>query len=784
MFKNHLTIAWRNLWKNKGFSLINISGLTVGMAGAIMILMWIHFETSFDQFHSKRDRLFEVWNQAEFNGQLNTWSYTPKPLGPILGSEYPEVAAFSRYQFPYGMLVAYGDKRLMQELTVVDPGFFTMFDFPLKKGDPAAVFSNPESVVMTEDAARRLFGEEDPIGKEVLFDNQVSLLVSGVLADLPANTDFKFDVAVPWALYKQLGYEDEFWGNNSVKTYIELHPEVSLETAAANIRGVTKKYSDEENDLILHPVTKMHLYNHYENGVLAEGKMQLVKQFFWIAILILLIACINFMNLSTARSEKRAKEVGIRKLSGAGREKLIFQFIGESMVVAVIAAAFALVIVEILIPYFNSLMGTSLALPFANPGFWILLFGFVILTGLTAGSYPAFFLSAFVPAKVLKGKATSPKSAFSLRKVLVVTQFAFAVILIAATLVIKSQIDYGQNRNAGYDRDQLVYHILTEDLSRNYETFRNELLSSGAAISVSRTMSPMSSTWSNTWGMSWPGKDPNQTITIERFSSDADLVKTAGLSLVSGRDIDIFQHASDSNAVLLNQTAVEVMGFEEPLGQVIQDNGSDWLVVGVVEDFILNSPFDKVNPLVIFGPGSWYNVLHVRLNPANAVSDNLATMEGLFGKFNPNFPFQYTFVDQEYAAKFRTEERVGTLTLWFSGLAIFISCLGLFGLAAFMAEQRMKEISVRKVLGASSSRVVALLTSDFVKLVLIALLIAIPISWYFMSEWLKDFNYRIELDVWIFLLVAVITLLIAVLTVSSQALKAAWSNPVDALKGE
>lgn len=784
MFKNYLTIAWRNLWKNKGFSLINISGLTVGMAGAILILMWIHFESSFDQFHTKKDQLFEVWNQADFNGQLNSWSYTPKPLGPILGSEYPEVVAFTRFQYPYGLLLAYGEQRLVQDLTVLDPGFFRMFDFPLIKGDPATVFSKPESLVMTEDAAKRLFGDEDPIGKEVVTGDQVTVVVTGILANLPANSDFKFDVAVPWALYKQLGYEDEFWGNNSVKTYIELHPEVSLETAAANIRGVTKKYSDEENDLILHPVSKMHLYNHYENGVLAEGKMQLVKQFFWIAILILLIACINFMNLSTARSEKRAKEVGIRKLSGAGREKLIFQFIGESMVVAVIASAFAIVIVEILMPYFNNLMGTSLALPLSNPSFWFLLLGFVLLTGLTAGSYPAFFLSAFVPAKVLKGKATSPKSAFSLRKILVVTQFTFAVMLISGTLVIKSQIDYGQNRNAGYDRDQLVYHTLTEGLSKNYETFRNELLGSGAVVAVSRTMSPMSSTWSNTWGMSWQGKDPNQTITIERFSSDADLVKTAGLRLVSGRDIDIFQHASDSNAVLINQAAVEVMGFEEPLGQMIQDNGNDWLVVGVVEDFILNSPFDKVNPLVIFGPGSWYNVLHVRLNPANAVADNLATMEGLFEKFDPSFPFQYTFVDQDYAAKFQSEERVGMLTLWFSCLAIFISCLGLFGLAAFMAEQRMKEISVRKVLGASSTRVVALLTTDFVKLVLIALLIAIPISWYFMSEWLKDFNYRIELDVWIFLIVAVITLLIAVLTVSSQALKAAWSNPVDSLKGE
>ena len=784
MLKNYVTIAWRSLKKNKGFSFINISGLTVGMAGAIMIMLWIQYESSYDQFHSKLDRLYEVWNQAEFNGELNTWSYTPKPLGPILGSEHPEVAAFTRFQYPYGMLLAQGDQKLNQTMTVLDPGFFTMFDFPLIQGDRETVFEKPESLVLTESAARRLFGDEDPIGKEVVLENQVPLIVSGVLADFPANSDFQFDGALPWALYKQLGYEDEFWGNNSVKTYIELKPGVKLETAAANIRGVTKKYSEEPNDLILHPVAKMHLYDHYDNGVLAEGKMQLVKQFSWVALFIVLIACINFMNLSTARSEKRAKEVGIRKLSGAGREKLIFQFIGESMLMAVIAAVLAIFAVELLMPYFNRLMGTALVLPFSKPLFWVFLSGFVFITGLLAGSYPAFFLSSFLPAKVLKGSISSPKSAFSLRKVLVVTQFTFAVVLIAATMVIKRQIDHAQSRNAGYDRDQLVYHTLTEDMSKNFETFRNDLLSSGAVTALSRTMSPMSSTWSNTWGMSWQGKDPNQTVTVERFSTDADLVQTVGLRLAAGRDIDIFHHASDSNAVLINRTAAEVMGFVEPLGQVIQDNGKDWIVVGMVEDFILNSPFQKVNPLVIFGPKSWYNVLHVRLNPAHSVSDNLETMEKVFAKHSPNFPFQYSFVEEEYAAKFQSEQRVGVLTLWFSGLAIFISCLGLFGLATFMAEQRMKEISVRKVLGASSGRLVALLTGDFVRLVLISLVIALPIAWYLMDGWLQDFNYRIELDVWIFLTVALLTLLISVLTVSSQALKAAWTNPVDALKGE
>lgn len=784
MLKNYITIAWRSLWKNKGFSLINISGLTVGMAGAIIIMLWIQYETSFDKFHSKLDRLYEVWNQADFNGEINTWSYTPKPLGPILGSEYPEVAAFSRYQFPSGMLLSFGDKKINQSITVIDPGFFTMFDFPLVNGDKNLVFSNPESIVLTKESANRLFRDEDPIGKVILLENQVSLTVTGILEDLPINSDFKFDGAIPWSLYKQLGYEDEYWGNNSVKTFIELIPKVDFAQASISLKGVTKKYSEEQNDLILHPVSKMHLYDHYENGVLAEGKMEIVKQFSWVVFFILLIACINFMNLSTARSEKRAKEVGIRKLSGAGREKLIFQFIGESVIMSTIAAVFAIFVVDLFLPSFNNLMGITLDLPLNEPAFWVFLVLFIGLTGLLAGSYPAFFLSSFSPSKVLKGRFVSPRSAFSMRKVLVVLQFTFAVVLISGTIIIKNQIEHGQNRQSGFERDQLVYHTLSENLSKNYEVFRNDLLNSGAVLSVTRTMSPMSATWSNTWGMSWQGKDPEKTITIDRFSTDSDLVKTAGLNLIAGRDIDIFKYASDSMAVMINQAAVEIMGFDKPIGSLIQDNGSEWHVVGVVEDFILNSPFEKVNPLAIFGPGSFYNILHVRLNPDQGVDENLATMKSVFAKHNPDFLFEYNFVDEEYAAKFQTQERVGMLTFWFSGLAIFISCLGLFGLAAFMAEQRMKEISVRKVLGASSARVVSLLTGEFIKLVLVSLFIAIPISWYLMSEWLKDFNYKIELEIWLYLLVALITLTIAILTVSSQALKAAWSNPVKALKSE
>ncbi|MCH7411456.1 ABC transporter permease [Belliella sp. DSM 111904] len=784
MFTNYVKIAWRNLWRNKEFSFINIIGLTLGIGGAVLILLWIQYERSFDQFHEKKEQLFEVWNQADFNGEISSWGWTPKPLGPVLGADQAEVAAFSRYQTPYDMLLKYQVKGINQQTVVIDPEFFSMFDFPLIMGEKDQVFAKPESLVLTESAVKRLFGDENPIGKEVVLENQTSLIVTGVLADFPSNTKFQFDAAIPWALYKQLGFEDEFWGNNSVITYIELHPEVKVETAAANIRDVTQKHSSEQVSLILHPLTKAHLYDHYDNGVLAEGKIKMIRLFFWIAILIILIACINFMNLSTARSEKRAKEIGIRKISGAGRGRLILQFIGESMVTTVIASFLALLIVSLLIPHFNNLMGTSIYLPFGEPIFWIIYIPFVILIGIIAGSYPALFLSSLVPARILKGKVSSPKSAFSLRKVLVVMQFTFAAILIAATLVVKSQIDFAQSRNAGYDRDQLIYLMMSDQLRDKYEPFRAEVLSSGAATSLTRTMSPISETWSNTWGMSWEGKDPDVTITIDRYSTDADLSKTLGLNIIEGRDIDIYKYATDSNAVLLNEAALKLMDFENPLGQLIKDNNKEWKVVGIVEDFVVNSPFHQVKPLVIFGPKAWFNVFHLKLSPSNSVAENLAKVEQIFDKYSADFPFDYTFVDQDYANKFQSEQRVSALTLWFSGLAIFISCLGLFGLAAFMAEQRLKEISIRKVLGASSANLIVLLTSDFIKLVAISLLIGIPIAWYVMNIWLENFNYRIELGVGIFGLVALITLLIALLTVSSQALKAAWSNPIKALKGD
>ncbi len=784
MWKNYFKIAWRNLSKNKGFTFINIIGLSVGMAGSILILLWVHHQFSFDRFHSKSDNLYQVWNQTDFNGELQSWNYTPKPMAFALKDNYAEIAGVTRFNFPNPILMEAEEIAISQKATQVDPDFFNMFDLPLISGDPDQVFADPHSVVLTENAAFKQFGRLDVVGETILLDKQVEVVVTGILEDLPSNTEFQFDALVPWELWKKLGMEDEYWGNNSVKTYVELQSGASLAHTNNLIKDITRENSTEDNDVFLYPLSNVHLYSEFKNGVVVGGRIQVVKQFTVLAIFILVIACINFMNLSTARSEKRAKEVGVRKLSGADRGMLIGQFLSESVLLTLFSAVVAFFIFVLVLPVFNQVMDTQLEVPYGYLPFWILFVVFALLTGLLSGSYPAFFLSSFVPAKVLKGYINSPKSSFTLRKGLVVFQFTISVILVAATLIVKSQLDYGLQRDSGYNRDQLVFHELTETLGKSYDSFRNTMMESGAITSISRTMSPLSEGWSNTWAVNWDGKDPDVVHTFDRFSTDSDLVTTAGLKLIKGRDIDIYTYPSDSSALLINQTMADLVGMDDIIGQLLEDNGHQWHVVGVVEDFIIGSPYGKVNPMIIAGPKAWFGMLHFRLNAERSVRDNLARIKEVFGQYNTDYPFDYRFVDQAYAAKFENQQRIARLTMMFSALAILISCLGLLGLAAFMAEQRIKEVGVRRVLGASVQTIILLLTRDFVKLVFVSILLAVPITWYVMEKWLMDFTYRIEIDWKVFMITALVTILIAILTVSSQAIKAALSNPVNSLKNE
>ena len=492
------------------------------------------------------------------------------------------------------------------------------------------------------------------------------------------------------------------------------------------------------------------------------------------------------MNLSTARSEKRAKEVGIRKVVGAQKNSLIIQFISESILLAFLAGVLAIIIVELSLGGYNTLVGKDLYIDFGNPHFWLIAIGFILFTGLLAGSYPAFYLSSYQPVKVLKGTFKASHALVTPRKMLVVLQFTFAIALIICTIVVVHQIKYAQGRDAGYDKAKLVYTFIQGNNEKNYELIKNELLSSGAAVAVTKSMSPITQRWSDSWGFSWPGSKPGDNKTdFVRFSSDADFVKTMGVTLKEGRDIDIKNYPTDSNAMLLNETAVNIMKLKNPVGTTIREDGGDeWHVVGVIKDFVFESPYQKIQQLMVSGPKSWFNVIHYRLNPSLPTDKALQMAKQIFNKYNPQYGFDYHFVDDEYAQKFEQEKRTGTLAGLFAGLTIFISCLGLFGLATYMAENRIKEIGVRKVLGASVTSITTLLSKDFLKLVIISFVIASPIAWYAMNKWLQTYTYRVDVEWWIFAGTALLSIIIAILTVSYQAIKAAISNPVKSLRSE
>ena len=787
MIKNYLKIAFRNLLRNKAFSIINISGLAIGMASAILILLWIKNEVSYDQFHEKKQRIYEAWNRAHFSGKLQCWSTTPKVLARTLEKDLPEVEHSARVNWGSNFLFSIGEKRLTVQGNIVDSNFLQVFSFPMVKGNSKLALMDMHNIVLTENLAKKLFGEEEPMGKIIKIDNKENFTVTGIAKDLPNNTRFKFEYLIPWAYLRSQGNDDTYWGNNSTKTYVLLKQNASFASANEKIRKLKVRYDSTEDkrwEMFLYPMSKWRLYSRFKDGYEYGGRIEFVRMFAIIAVFILLIACINFMNLSTARSEKRAREVGIRKVVGAQKGALIGQFIGESILLAFLAGIIAVGIVQLSLPGFNRLTDKKLFIDFASAGNWLFALGFIILTGIIAGSYPAFYLSSFQPVRVLKGLFRSNKALVTPRKVLVVLQFTFAIILIISTIIVRNQINYARNHDAGYDRNNLVYHFLTGDLEKKYDLVKNELLSSGAASYVSKTSAPMTQGWSDTWGIEWTGKDPNDKTDFDIYNADEDLVKTTGLQLVKGRDFNLKQFPTDSTAVILNESAVKAMNFKDPLGQVIKNNDISWHVVGVIKDFILQSPYSPLKPMIIQGGKGWFNVMHIKLNAANSTSQNLAKAEKIFKKYNPEYPFEYKFIDEEYASKFEDEKRTGTLTALFAGLTIFISCLGLFGLAAYMAQNRIKEIGIRKVLGASVTNITTLLSKDFLKLVIISLVLASPIAGYLMYKWLQDYPYRVQIQWWVFVFAGIAAITIALVTVSFQAIRAATANPVKNLRTE
>ncbi|HZF66274.1 MAG TPA: ABC transporter permease [Chitinophagaceae bacterium] len=792
MLRNYFKIAFRNLLRNKGYSTINIVGLAVGMAAAILIFLWIENELSYDRFHKNKDRIYQVWNRLPNEGEISCWNSVSAPTAPAIEKDLPEVERAVRVSQPNTFLLSVGDKKIKKYGVYADTGFLQMFSFPMLKGHPSTALNATYSVVLTEKTAKSLFGNEEAIGKVIKFDNKDNFTVTGILKDLPNNTTFDFEYLLPWSSLTYGEGQDYGWHDNSTPTYVMLKPNASFASVNSKIQGLKQQYSDEAKkmswELFLYPLERWRLYSSFTNGVEDNGgRSMFVKLFGIIACFILLIACINFMNLSTARSEKRAKEVGIRKVVGAQKLSLIGQFIGESILIAFLAGFVAIIIVLISLPGYNELTDKQLFIDFGNIYTWLIFFGFILFTGLLAGSYPAFFLSSFQPVRVLKGTFKKSNALVTPRKVLVVLQFTFAIILTICTIIVKQQIDHARNREAGYNKGNLIYHFLTSDLSRNYAMVKNELLSSGIAKSVTKTNSPLTERWSNGWGQSWEGKNPDDKISFDRYLADEDLGITAGLQFIQGRDFDLKKFPTDSTAMIINESSLRIMKFKDPLGKIVEDLGIRWHIVGVIKDFILTSPYEPIAPLLIHGAKSTFmtfQVIHIKLNGNNPTEQNLKKAEAVFKKYNPDYPFEYKFVDEAYARKFEDEQRQGTLAALFSGLAIFISCLGLLGLASYMAENRIKEIGVRKVLGASVTGIVRLLSKDFLALVTIAILIASPVAWWAMNNWLQSFEYRVDIQWWMLALAACMAILIALATVSFQAIKAALANPVKSLRAE
>ncbi|WP_074237694.1 ABC transporter permease [Chitinophaga niabensis] len=792
MIKNFFKVAYRSLLRNKGFSVINITGLAIGMSAAILILLWIQDELSFDGFHENKDRIYQVWNRVPFDGKISCGESVPAPLGPALEKDLPEVERVVRVVDHYSRLLSVGDKKMLKSGRMVDTGFLQMFTFPMLEGNPATALNDVNSMVLTESTAKALFGGDGALGKIVKLENKDNFTVTGIVKDPPPNTRFDFDYLLPRSYFKLGEGQDFGWHDNSTPTYVMLKPNASFATVSAKIKDLKQRYDEEAKtmkwELFIYPLKRWHLYASFNNGIEdGGGRIAFVKLFGIIAGFILLIACINFMNLSTARSEKRAKEVGIRKSVGAQKGSLIGQFIGESVFLAFLAGLIAVIVVQLCLPAYNQLTFKKLFVNYSSVYTWVVFIGFILFTGLLAGSYPAFFLSSFQPVKVLKGTFKRANALVTPRKVLVVLQFTFAIMLIICTIIVKQQIDYARDRKTGYDKSNLVYHFMTGDIPKNYELIKNDLLASGIARSITKTNSPITERWSDGWGQSWEGKDPNDKTSFARFLSDEGLGATVGLQFIQGRDFDLKRFPTDSTGLIINESALKIMKFKDPIGKVVGDLGIDWHIVGVVKDFILTNPYEPIEPLLICGAKSrfmTFQAMQIKLNGDNDIAKNLGRAEAIFRKYNPEYPFEMKFVDEDYARNFEREKLQGTLAALFAGLTIFISCLGLFGLATYMAENRIKEIGIRKILGASVTGITTLLSKDFVKLVLIAFLIATPLAWWGMDKWLQNYTYRVGIEWWVFALAGALSVMIALLTVSYQSIRAALGNPVKSLRAE
>jgi ABC-type antimicrobial peptide transport system permease subunit len=794
MIKNYFKLAWRNLVKSKGYSAINIGGLAVGMAVAMLIGLWVYDELSFNKYHKNYDRIAQVMQHANFNGKWETQVANPALMGPELrakfGSDFKYVVQAS---WAGGHLLSVDNKPFTKNGIFFEPEATDMLTLKMLKGTRTGL-KDPYSILLSASTAEALFGKDDPINKTIKFDRNYEVKVTGVYENLPDNTSFRnLEIMMPWKLWEiQNPWAKEMeepWGSNFSQTYVQIADNADMEKVSAKIKNVklnnvSKDEAKYQWIVFLQPMRNWNLYNEFKNAVNTGGNIRYVRLFGMIGVFVLLLACINFMNLATARSEKRAKEVGIRKTVGSMRWQLINQFFGESYLVVLLAFVLCLIIVVLLLPLFNDVAGKKIGFPWQNPFFWIFSLVFILITGLLSGSYPAFYLSSFQPLKVLKGTFRVGKFASVPRKVLVVLQFTVSVSLIIGTIIVYQQIQHAKNRPIGYTRNGLIATGMQKEIGEHYDVIRNELKNSGAIKEMTGCQSPLTAVWNSNGGFDWEGKDPNLAVDFPNNGVSYEFGKTVNWKIKDGRDFSR-DFATDSSAFIINESAVKFLGFQNPVGKILKWNDRPYTIIGIINDIMQESPFYPVRPTLYHvdaDTNMWNTIL--RLNPQQNAQQSISKIEQVWKKYTPGVPFDYKFVDEEFGRKFLEEERFGKLSSYFAILAIFISCLGLFGMASFVAEQKTKEIGIRKVLGASVVNLWRLLSTEFILLVLFSSALAAPIGYYLSNNWLTNYDYRIKIGWQVFVMAALAALAITLLTVSFQAIKAAIANPTKSLRTE
>ncbi len=793
MLRNYFKISFRNLLKHKGYSFINIFGLATGMTVAMLIGLWVWDELSFNKYHQNYAHIAQVMQNETYNGEVGTDNAVPPILAQeirtIYGSDFKYVVQSS---WTESHLLKVGDKKFIKNGNYFEPEITEMLSLKMLSGTRAGL-KEPFSILLSESVAKAYFGDSDPVGKTMRISNQFDLKITGVYEDLPYNSSFRdITFMLPWELFLiQRPYIKTIkdpWDSNFTQAFVQIADNAVMEKVSAKIKNVKLNKAQKENlkfksEMFLQPMSKWHLYADFKNGKNIGGRIQFVWLFGIIGVFVLLLACINFMNLATARSEKRAKEVGIRKAIGSVRGQLVSQFFSESLLVVAFAFIFSLLMVVLILPVFNEIADKKMTFLWSNPIFWLLGIGFSLITGLIAGSYPALYLSSFQPIKVLKGTFRVGRFASIPRKVLVVVQFTVSVTLIIGTIIVFRQIEFAKNRPVGYNREGLVRTFFSSGIYSHFEAIRNELKNVGAIEEMTQATSPTTANWTTNSGFDWEGKDPNFAVDFPCNAVSHEYGKTIGWKIKEGRDF-AKDFSTDSSAFVLNETAAKFIGLKDPIGKILKWNNKPYKIIGIVKDLMVESAYEPIRPSLFHLAREQANVIILKLNPHKSARESLAKIEATFLKYSPEMLPEFKFVDDEYARKFRQEEQIGKLATIFAILAIFISCLGLFGLASFVAEQRTKEIGVRKVLGATVANLWQMLSKDFVVLVIISCVIATPIAYYSMNEWLQKYTYRTEISWWIFAVSAAGALMITLFTVSFQAIKAALMNPMKSLRSE